>query len=122
MRLMRPSVGFLALAVVVELLAWCAPTPTLTPAAPTSTPAVISECGWFGKGRAWVDENENKVWDAGEPPLANVPIWAAVIRGYASTGSSKQVTDADGWIALGFGPMACPVGEVVVYAGTPPGY
>jgi hypothetical protein len=107
--------------VITALLGGCASAPTSTP---NPSPAYQSRvhCGWSGEAKAWADKNENGAWDEGEPGLAGVPIWATVIGSFASTGSSKRTTDANGRIQLSLGPMDCPVGEVVLYAGTPAGY
>ncbi len=37
-----------------------------------STSCVMGDCGWFATAKAWVDQNENGVWDSSEKPLSNV--------------------------------------------------
>ncbi len=81
-----------------------------------------SDCAWFGKGVAWIDENKNGVRDENEQPLANVTIYVDDIQnGYLKAGGGPS-TNWKGETGLGVALPGCPHVKLEVYPEIPPGY
>jgi hypothetical protein len=78
------------------------------------------DCFWVGEGQAWIDENENGVWDTGEAPLAGVSMLVRDVRnGVWGEGGS---TGEDGKAELYMWMPGCPKVMLEVSAHLPIGY
>jgi hypothetical protein len=66
----------------------------------------IADCGWDDTALAWIDENQNGVWDNNEKPLAGVKFVADDIQHDFDAGH-EAISDANGkaWVAVF--PVAC---------------
>ena len=67
----------------------------------------ISDCVWSGKGQAFVDINENGVWDAGEAPLRGVSFTIENSRDNFRRVGAPSITGPDGSAVLTTGLMGC---------------
>jgi len=81
--------------------------------------ACSGDCAWNAEFRTWIDENENGVWDAEEPPLPDVKILIESPVLVAPEVISDEAGQAQFHAALG----GCPRDAVFfVYVLPPPGY
>ena len=98
------SAGILALAMGMLVLAACG-----------------ADCGWTGRGEAWIDQNENGTWDSDEAPLAGVlfRIYDARndVHDFESVSSAQ-----DGSTVLSAFLPGCPKVKLEVYVDMPTGY
>ncbi len=93
------------------------PTPTATPR-PTAT--IWTEgpsCNWDAEIMAWLDQNENGMWDADERPFAGLTVSANGERV-----QKEGKTGTDGRTTLFSGPLACPLSPITIVAAIPPDY
>ena len=78
------------------------------------------DCGWESDVLTFIDENANKRWDASEPPLPGVKIYATDILDNEIVGGGK--TDEKGRTLLTVFMSGCKDIEFEIYAGVPEGY
>ncbi|MBN2500434.1 MAG: hypothetical protein JXB38_06660 [Anaerolineales bacterium] len=79
------------------------------------------ECAWSGTGRAWIDTNQNGVWDEGEDPLPGVMFSVDDVR----NGDEKVITaqgGENGAVKLVIELKQCPSVAYAVYVEVPQGY
>jgi hypothetical protein len=77
------------------------------------------DCAWNADFRAWIDENQNGVWDANEPPLPGVKILleSSVLH------VPELTTDEKGEVQVHEALSGCPKeAAVFVYVLPPLGY
>ncbi len=87
-------------------------------------PWKVTDCGWDDTALAWIDENENGVWESQEKPLANVQFIADDIQHDYDT-SNKAISDVNGKASVTIFPVDCTDFEgikVVIKAIPPDGY
>ena len=83
---------------------------------------VQRDCVWNGTAQAWLDENKNGFWDAGEPALANVRFRIDDTRnGLTDVGQEARSNDT-GFANLVVWLPGCPWTAFVVTAEPPPEY
>ncbi len=87
-----------------------------------TTPKVFVECGWFGEGRAFVDENRNGTWDGNEPPLAGVRFLVKDKLKSRDSMPVESVSDGEGHASLHLWLSGCPETDIEVYSEPPAGY
>lgn len=78
------------------------------------------DCSWFGEGQAWIDENENGIWDAGESPLPGVSMSVQDLRNDVDGEGGE--TGADGKVNLSLFIPGCMRVTIEVSATAPSGY
>ena len=79
------------------------------------------KCAWSGIGRAWIDANQNGIWDEGEAPLPGVVFYVDDVR----NGDEKVMTaqgGENGAVKLVIELTQCPSVEYAVYVEVPEGY
>ncbi len=79
------------------------------------------ECAWSGIGRAWIDANQNGIWDEGEDPLPGVVFHVDDVR----NGDEKVITahgGENGAVKLVIELKQCPRVAYAVYVEVPQGY
>ncbi len=72
----------------------------------TDFPFAVVDCGWDDTAFAWIDENQNGVWDRGEKPLADVQFIADDIR-HDYDSSPDVFSDANGKAWVDVFPVDC---------------
>jgi hypothetical protein len=83
----------------------------------------MADCAWSGTAQAWVDTNNNRVRDPGEPPLPGVTFHVNdTYNGYPDVGRANGTSNWKGEAGLTVWLPGCPKVEFEVYADTPPGY
>jgi hypothetical protein len=98
------------------VLATNVPTGTVVVQA-TATQEIFRDCGFGAFAEVWIDENENGVWDPGEPPLAGV-----TVTENGGAVSARGKTNANGRALVDSGLQGCPIPTMHVYVSTPPGF
>ena len=81
-----------------------------------------TDCIWSGTAQAWLDENENGVWDAGEPPLANVHFVIDDAHNNLTDVGDEAISDETGQTRLTVWLPSCPRTAFEVTAESPPEY
>lgn len=84
----------------------------------------IADCGWDDTALAWIDENQNGVWDDGEKPLAEVQFIADDIRHDYDT-SNEAISDLNGEAWVSVFPVDCTGFneiDIIIKAIPPAGY
>ena len=82
------------------------------------------DCGWVDTALAWVDENQNGVWDNSEKPLAKVQFVADDIKHDYDTGGDA-ISNESGEAGLYVFPVDCngfDETEITIKAIPPDGY
>ncbi len=83
--------------------------------------ACTTDCVWYDTAKAWIDENENGVWDSNEQPLAGVRFVVDDIRNaYPEVG--EAISDEQGKAQLTVSLPGCPTVEFEISAQPPEGY
>ena len=99
------------------------PLPSFTPTLEDSEYTESSDCLWTATGKAWMDDNQNGVWNSGEKPLANVKFWVDdPLNGYQKVNelySDSVTTNIDGNVEISVGLPGCPEVELEVYTEAP---
>lgn len=80
------------------------------------------DCIWTGQGQAWVDKNENGVWDAGELALANVRFRVDDVQNGHTDVGDEAITGNTGETTVTVWLPGCPRTAFEVYAEPPPDY
>jgi len=83
--------------------------------------ACSADCFWSGHGEAWIDQNEDGVWDSDEVPLEGVRFAIHDVQNGAYS-SERMVSAKDGNVGLYIFLPGCPRVELEVYVDTPAGY
>jgi hypothetical protein len=84
----------------------------------------ITDCGWDDTAIAWIDENENGVWENNERPLPGVQFIADDIQHDYDT-SNEAISGANGEAWVSVFPVDCDGFEfvkIVIQAVPPEGY
>jgi len=83
--------------------------------------ACAADCSWSGRGEAWIDQNQDGVWDSTEPPLegANFAIHDLIYDAYSP---ERMISAKDGNTDLYFFLPGCPRVELEVSVYMPAGY
>ena len=84
----------------------------------------IVDCGWEDTASAWVDENQNGLWDNHEKPLAKVQFLVDDIRHNYDT-SGEAISNVNGEAGVYVFPVVCTRYdeiEIVIKANPPKGY
>ena len=83
----------------------------------------IGDCGWGSSAKAWIDVNENGIWDADEPPLPGVKFWVDNTQAqHMNTGfGGKSNSKGESTLFVGFG-SGCGLIDYSVYPEIPTGY
>jgi hypothetical protein len=79
--------------------------------------ACSGDCDWSATVRTWVDENENGVWDADEPPLPDVRV---IVESYHIPGIAEAVSSDAGEARLYTLTGGCPKEAVFFVYALPP--
>ena len=82
------------------------------------------DCGWDDTASAWVDENQNGLWDNHEKPLAKVQFLVDDIRHNYDT-SGEAISNVNGEAGVYVLPVVCTGFdeiEIVIKAIPPKGY
>lgn len=100
------------------------PTPTLLPpSTATEENAEFSDCLWKATGKAWNDNNQDGIWNAGEKPLSNVKFWVDDtlnnLQKVNDDFSDTVSTNADGRVEISVWLPGCPDVEFEVYTEPP---
>lgn len=77
---------------------------------------------WEAAVQAWIDENENGTWDAGELPLAGVKFFADYTLGNYTGVMAGFPTNIDGDSRLGMGFHGSGLTGITIYPEVPAGY
>ena len=77
---------------------------------------------WEAAVQAWIDENENGTWDAGELPLAGVKFFADYTLGNNTGVMAGFPTNIDGDSRLGMGFHGSGLTGITIYPEVPAGY
>ena len=80
-----------------------------------------ADCGWSGRGEAWIDQNEDGVWDSDEVPLDGVEFAIHDAKNNAYS-PELMVSAKDGTVDLYMFLPGCPKVRLEVYVDTPAGY
>ena len=83
--------------------------------------ACAADCGWSGCGEAWIDQNEDGVWDDDEVPLDGVKFAIHDAKNNAYS-PELMVSAKDGTVDLYMFLPGCPKVKLEVYVDTPAGY
>lgn len=84
----------------------------------------VVDCAWDDTALAWIDENQNGVWEDNEKPLAGVKFLADDIQHEYDT-SDESISDATGKAKVYIFPVYCEGFDdikVVISAIPPEGY
>lgn len=83
---------------------------------------VFADCGWSGTAFAWIDTNEDGVWDATEVPLPGVQFQINdTLNAFTDVGSDA-VSDWKGYAYPTVFLPGCPDAEFEIIARSPPNY
>jgi hypothetical protein len=88
----------------------------------SSTACGTADCAWWNEAEAWVDENQNGVWDDGEKPLAGVQFIIDDIRNNLQDVGEEAISGEDGKAALSVWLPGCPTVEFEISAKPPDGF
>lgn len=84
--------------------------------------ACTADCAWFDEVNAWVDENQNGVWDPGEEPLAGVEFIIDDVRNNYQDVGDEAISDEQGEAQLSVWLPGCPTVEFEISAIPPEGF
>lgn len=90
---------------------------------PTSTDdAVFADCLWSGIGFVWIDQNGDGVYQNGEQPVPDVPVFVDDTHNRYTDVGNKTKTSLSGDANLSVWLPGCPDVEFEVYIQIPSGY
>ena len=100
---------------------WRWPGMLLLAIAVLSLAACSADCGWSGRGEAWIDQNEDGIWTDDEVALEGVSF---MIRdgNRGPIGPWPMESAKDGSAVLSAFLPGCPRVKLEVYVDTPAGY
>ena len=81
-----------------------------------------ADCVWYDEADAWVDENQNGVWDNEEEPLAGVQFFVDDIRNDYQDVGDEAISAEDGKAHLSVWLPGCPNVKFEIYANPPEGF
>lgn len=81
-----------------------------------------SDCGWGDKAKAWVDVNENGIWDDGEAPLSGVQFFIDDVQNDYQDVGREAITDENGEANLIVWMPGCPNVSLEISVQPPDGY
>ncbi len=91
-------------------------------AIPLLVTGCLADCMWNAKGIAWVDADEDGVWDAGERPLCGVQFHVDDTWNHYEGVNRGGMTNLDGEASISVWLPGCPKVRFEVYVEAPPGY
>ena len=80
------------------------------------------DCVWWDTAEAWIDQNENGVWDSSEQPLSEVRFHIDDVRNDHQGVGDEAISNKQGKADLRVWMAGCPTVELEVYATPPDGY
>jgi hypothetical protein len=84
--------------------------------------ACSADCFFAGTARAWIDENENGIWDPDELPLPGVRFFVDDIKNELTNVGDAASSNEDGEAVVYVWLPGCPRVRFEIYATPPPGY
>jgi hypothetical protein len=105
---------------LLSLVVWGTLSACVAANTPTSTSEPLCDNYWIVTAKAWIDTNENGVWDAKERPLQKVKFWAEEIPSTHGTAPLYEAeSDFNGEGRLDLFLAGCPKVKVVIHADVP---
>ena len=80
------------------------------------------DCLWYDEAGAWIDENQNGVWDNNESPLAGVQFYVDDIRNNYQDVGAQAISDENGRARLSVWLPGCPDVKFEISAKPPEGF
>ena len=84
--------------------------------------ACTADCAWYDEASAWVDENQNGVWDPEEEPLAGVEFIIDDVRNKYQDVGDEAISNEEGKAQLSVWLPGCPSVEFEISAKPPEGF
>jgi hypothetical protein len=84
--------------------------------------ACSSDCQFAGTAVAWIDENENGMWDRSEPPLHGVSFFVDDVENQIRNVGDPAISNENGEALVYVWLPGCPRVKLEVYATPPPAY
>jgi hypothetical protein len=84
--------------------------------------ACSADCQFAGTAKAWIDENENGMWDRSEPPLSGVSFLVDDVENNMRNVGDLASSDTNGEASLYVWLPGCPKVRLEIYATVPSGY
>lgn len=84
--------------------------------------ACSGDCFFAGSAKAWVDRDEDGVWDPGESSLPDVQFFVDDVRNQSTNVGDEAISNHEGEALVYVWLPGCPSADFEIYAKPPSGY